>query len=119
MKKIILLQFLLVTLGANAQPKLVGALKYNGIAEGGSIFRLDRPGLSPGIIHTFNNLSPHKPAGPVTVGNVGWLVCLRLMEQTTMEDCTESGRMALAFPCSIVLQILPAPLSDLSIIRTE
>jgi uncharacterized repeat protein (TIGR03803 family) len=73
MKKIILLLFLLLTLGVYSQPKLVGALKYNGPQEGGSIFRLDLPGTAPGVVHTFNNLSPHRPAGNVSPGDADWL----------------------------------------------
>jgi uncharacterized repeat protein (TIGR03803 family) len=73
MRKIILLPFALSLIVVNAQPKLVGALTYNGPQNGGAIFRADLPGFTPGIVHPFNNLSPHRPSAGIGAGNADWL----------------------------------------------
>jgi len=73
MKKTILLPVLFISIIISAQPKLVGTLQYSGQKEGGSIFRVDMPGPGPGIIHYFDNLSPHGPTTGVAAGNDNWL----------------------------------------------
>jgi uncharacterized repeat protein (TIGR03803 family) len=73
MKKIILLSIFFAPVLTNAQPKLVGALTYNGSANGGAIFRTNVPAFTPGIIHSFNNLAPHRPSAGVCAGNDDWL----------------------------------------------
>jgi uncharacterized repeat protein (TIGR03803 family) len=76
--KIILLPLLLLAVYAQAQPKLVGTLMYNGPRQGGSIFRTDLPGTTPGAIHAFDNFSLHQPMGGVCAGDGLWLYgCLR------------------------------------------
>ena len=73
MKKTILLLLLSYALFVSAQPKLVGTLGYSGLKEGGGIFRIDLPGSTPGIIHVFDNFSPHRPSSGVTAGDANWL----------------------------------------------
>lgn len=73
MKKIILLPFLVSVIVAHAQPKLIGGLGYGGPQNGGSLFRVDVPGTSPGIIHSFDNTAPHLPKGGVVAGNADWM----------------------------------------------
>jgi uncharacterized repeat protein (TIGR03803 family) len=63
----------LYAVSAYTQPKLAGTLSYSGLNEGGSLFKLDMPGVSPGITHFFNNTSPHQPAGGLTAGDADWL----------------------------------------------
>jgi uncharacterized repeat protein (TIGR03803 family) len=72
-KQLILLPFLLLVTGIFAQPKLVGSLTYSGAREGGSVFRIDLPGSTPGVIHSFDNFAPHKPLGGVCAGDADWL----------------------------------------------
>ncbi len=64
---------LIVFYCSNAQPQLVGPLSSNGSLNGGGLFRLNMPGTSPGIIHQFNNLSPHYPSGGLCAANDDWL----------------------------------------------
>jgi uncharacterized repeat protein (TIGR03803 family) len=68
MKKVILLPFLLSTILVYTQPKLIGTLSVSGPKIGGTIFRSDLPGTSPGIIYSFDNTAPHMPRGGVTMG---------------------------------------------------
>src|SRR5205085_5004620 len=69
MRNVILLPFILSVIVVNAQPKLVGALAYNGPQNGGSIFKDSFPSTTPGIIHSFNNLAPHRPVAGLCVGD--------------------------------------------------
>jgi len=62
-----------VSLSLQAQPQLVGPLGYGGPQNGGGLFRLNLPGTTPGMIHLFNNLNPHRPTGGVCIGNEDWL----------------------------------------------
>jgi hypothetical protein len=55
-----------------SQPKLVGTVHYGGPKYGGSIFRLDLPGSTPGVVYAFNNVAPHRPTGGVVAGNADW-----------------------------------------------
>jgi uncharacterized repeat protein (TIGR03803 family) len=72
-KCLICLFALFVTIDSFAQPKLIGAMQYSGPQFGGAIFRADMPGTTPGIIHSFNNLAPHRPVGGVAAGDGNWL----------------------------------------------
>jgi uncharacterized repeat protein (TIGR03803 family) len=72
-KKIILPLLLALPAFIHAQPKLIGALTYSGPKEGGSVFRYDLPATTPGFIHVFDNLAPHRPTAGVSVGNGNWL----------------------------------------------
>lgn len=66
--------FLLTSfLFSHSQPQLVGPLTYNGSSDGGALFRLNMPGTSPGIIHQFNNLAPHRATGGLCAANDEWL----------------------------------------------
>lgn len=56
-----------------AQPQLIGQLRFSGPQNGGAIYRLDQPGNTPGLIHTFNNLNPHLPVSGVCAGDEDWL----------------------------------------------
>lgn len=56
-----------------AQPRLAGPLSFNGVQEGGALFRYNLPGNTPGIIHSFNNLSPRQPVAGVCKGDGDWL----------------------------------------------
>ncbi len=62
-----------ITVHTLAQPQLVGTLQYLGPQFGGTIFRLNLPATTPGIIYSFNNLSPHRPIGGISAGNADWL----------------------------------------------
>ena len=62
-----------VSLSLQAQPQLVGSLQYGGPSNGGGIFRLNLPGTTPGVVHAFNNLNPHRPTGGVVAGDEDWL----------------------------------------------
>jgi uncharacterized repeat protein (TIGR03803 family) len=73
MKNLPICLLLLLAVYANAQPQLVGTLNLTGPKEGGSIFRMNIPATSPGVIHSFDNLSPHQPTGGVVAGDPGWL----------------------------------------------
>ncbi len=73
MKKTILLLPLIASLLTYAQPKLVGTVHFSGPKYGGSIFRIDLPGSTPGIVYSFNNAVPHRPTGGVIAGNDDWL----------------------------------------------
>lgn len=73
MKKITLLCFIFFSLFVQAQPKLAGTLTYWGPQYGGSIFRVDMPGTTPGVTYSFNNLAPHMPRGGVCAGDNDWL----------------------------------------------
>ena len=72
-KKIILSLLLIANLLTHSQPKLVGTVHFHGPKYGGSIFRLDLPGTTPGIVYAFNNAVPHRPIGGVIAGNDNWL----------------------------------------------
>lgn len=37
------------------------------------MFRLDLPGTTPGVIHSFDHLAPHRPTGGVIAGDTDWL----------------------------------------------
>src|SRR5690349_9317210 len=63
----------LLFLFTQAQPKLAGTVAYHGSREGGTIFRYDQPSNTPGVIHTFDNFTPHRPMGGVCKGNGNWL----------------------------------------------
>lgn len=63
---------ILMTFLAPAQPQLVGSLRFGGPQIGGAIFRIDVPGTSPGVVHPFNNLNPHRPVGGVCAGDEDW-----------------------------------------------
>jgi len=69
MKNLPICLLLFITVCANAQPQLVGTFARSGVTEGGTIFRLNLPATTPGIIHNFNNLAPHRPRGGVVAGN--------------------------------------------------
>ena len=73
MKKIFLPVLLFLSLIAFSQPQLVGALQHWGQKHGGGIYRVNMPGTTPGVIHSFNNLIPHRPLGGVCAGNDDWL----------------------------------------------
>ena len=73
MKKIILSLLLIASLLTYSQPKLVGTVHFHGPKYGGSIFRLDLPGSTPGTVYAFNNAVPHRPTGGVIAGNDNWL----------------------------------------------
>ena len=62
-----------VTVQSLAQPQLVGTLQFLGPQFGGSIFRVNLPGTTPGVIYSFNNLAPHRPIVGVSAGNDDWL----------------------------------------------
>lgn len=67
-----------------AQPNLTGILSYNGQKEGGAIFRVNTPGTTPGIIHSFDNFSsPHRPGGGVCAGDADWLYGMLTYNGTT------------------------------------
>jgi len=72
-KKIILSLLLIASLLTYSQPKLVGTVHFSGPKYGGSIFRLDLPGTTPGTVYAFNNAVPHRPTGGVIAGNDDWL----------------------------------------------
>jgi uncharacterized repeat protein (TIGR03803 family) len=72
-KKILPLLLCTASLYAQPQPKLIGTLGYHGTQNGGSVFRFDLPGTTPGIIHAFNNQAPHSPSGGVCKGDGIWL----------------------------------------------
>lgn len=71
--KTILLLLLMPSILLSAQPKLVGTLGFSGTQDGGAIFRYDLPGSSPGILHSFDNQSPHSPSAGVCKGDGAWL----------------------------------------------
>jgi hypothetical protein len=73
MKNLPICLLLLVAVYANAQPQLVGTLANSGPEAGGTIFRNNLPGTSPGTIHTFNHLAPHQAKGGVIAGDADWL----------------------------------------------
>lgn len=73
MKNLPICLLLLMTVCANAQPKLVGTLSNSGPEQGGIVFRNNLPGTSPGTIHTFNHLAPHQTLGGVIAGDADWL----------------------------------------------
>lgn len=73
MKKIFTLLLLASPFFIYAQPKLVGTLGYSGAKNGGSVFRYDLPGTSPGIVYPFDRLSPNSPSGGVSKGDGNWL----------------------------------------------
>jgi uncharacterized repeat protein (TIGR03803 family) len=73
MKKIILPFLFLFTASVHAQPKLTGTLTNAGQKDGGGVFRIDMPGTTPGMIHSFDNTGPHAPAGGVCAGDGNWL----------------------------------------------
>lgn len=74
MKKILLLLLVCICCcSAFAQPRLVGVLTAHGQRAGGAIVRLDLPNTTPAVLHTFNNLNPHRPLGGVTAGDGDWL----------------------------------------------
>ncbi len=64
---------LLSILFVYAQPKLVGTLSYSGEKDGGAIFRSNLPGTAPGVIHSFDHLTPYRPGGSVCAGDGDWL----------------------------------------------
>ena len=72
-KKTILSLLLIASLLTYSQPKIVGTVHYSGPAYGGSIFRLDLPGNTPGTVYAFYNAAPHHPNGGVIAGNDNWL----------------------------------------------
>ncbi|MFM9909949.1 MAG: choice-of-anchor tandem repeat GloVer-containing protein, partial [Chitinophagaceae bacterium] len=73
MKQIFLALLTLISLPTSAQPKIVGTLANNGSKYGGSIFRLDLPGSSPGVVYAFDNRAPHAPVGGIIAGDADWL----------------------------------------------
>lgn len=73
MRKMVFFPPLLFTVIAYTQPKLIGTLSRTGTQNGGAIFRSDLPGSAPGIIHSFNHLSPHRPNGGLCAGDADWL----------------------------------------------
>src|SRR5689334_24383877 len=73
MKNLPICLLLLITVCANAQPKLVGTTANSGPEAGGSAFRNNLPALTPGTIRTFNNLAPHQAKGGVIAGDADWL----------------------------------------------
>ena len=73
MKNLLFYILLLITVCANAQPQLVSTFTFGGTKEGGSIHRMNLPATSPGVIHTFDNFTPHQPTGGVVYGNANWL----------------------------------------------
>lgn len=62
-----------ISISLQAQPQLVGPLGYGGPQNGGGLFRLNLPGTTPGMVHLFNKLSPHRPTGGVVAGDDDWL----------------------------------------------
>lgn len=62
-----------ISISLQAQPQLVGPLGYGGPSNGGGLFRLNLPGTTPGVVHLFNNLNPHRPTGGVCIGDEDWL----------------------------------------------
>jgi uncharacterized repeat protein (TIGR03803 family) len=73
MKNLPIYVLLLVTMCAQAQPQLVTTFSMGGTKDGGAVNRTNLPGTSPGVIHTFDNLIPHRPTGGVIYGNGNWL----------------------------------------------
>lgn len=62
-----------ISICLQAQPQLVGPLGYGGPQNGGGLFRLNLPGTTPGMVHLFNKLAPHRPTGGVVAGDDDWL----------------------------------------------
>ena len=62
-----------IALHSLAQPQLVGTLQHSGPQFGGSIFRVNLPATTPGVIYSFNNFAPHRPIGGISAGNADWL----------------------------------------------
>jgi uncharacterized repeat protein (TIGR03803 family) len=56
-----------------AQPNFVIALSNDGPQFGGTLFRLDLPANSTSMIHSFNNLDPHRAESGLTIGEDDWL----------------------------------------------
>jgi uncharacterized repeat protein (TIGR03803 family) len=73
MKNLPIYLLLLMATGAQAQPQLVTTFSLGGTKEGGALHRMNLPGTSPGVIHTFDNFTPHRPTGGVVYGNANWL----------------------------------------------
>lgn len=70
-----------------AQPKLVGTLAFDGPQNGGSVFRLNLPATTPGVIHSFNNLAPHRPTAGVCAGNDDWLYGILFFNGANNNGC--------------------------------
>jgi uncharacterized repeat protein (TIGR03803 family) len=86
-KKIILAFLLICSLLVNAQPKLVTQLSYGGTGNGGALARHDLPGTTPGVIYSFNNLSPHMARTGVVAGNEDWLYGVLAYNGVNSEGC--------------------------------
>jgi uncharacterized repeat protein (TIGR03803 family) len=72
-KKLFLLLLLAPSVFCHGQPKIVATLAYGGPKDGGGIVRTDLPGLTPGIIYSFDYSNPHSPYGGVCAGDGNWL----------------------------------------------
>jgi uncharacterized repeat protein (TIGR03803 family) len=86
MKNLPIYVLLLMTVCANAQPQLVGTLSFGGPAAGGTAFRNNLPGTSPGTIRTFNHLAPHEALGGVSAGDADWLYGMLSYNGTNQEN---------------------------------
>ncbi|MFI5129056.1 MAG: choice-of-anchor tandem repeat GloVer-containing protein [Chitinophagales bacterium] len=72
--KIILYCFLQgIAVHSSAQPKIVATLRDWGPKSGGTVLRMDLPGMSPGPVYSFDNTKPHDPSTGVCAGDLDWL----------------------------------------------